>query len=71
MDWVGIVRRTLNFGLVLLAIAVDRVSNHHQDGDKDDDDCQLDDRDEQSDRDDQLLEKRDDQKDEPDDCAAT
>ena len=71
MDWVGIVRRPLNFGLVLLVIAVDRVSDHDQDSDKHNDDCQLNDRDENSDRDDQLLEKRYDQKDEPDDRAAT
>ncbi len=64
-------RRLLNFGLVLLMIAVDRVSDRNQNDYKDNDDRQLDDRNEQSDREDQLLEKRHDQKDESNDCAAT
>ena len=66
----GKLKRLLNFGLVLLVIAVDSVSDHDQDCDEDNDDRELDDRDEKSDRDDQLLEKGYDQKDEPDDCAA-
>jgi len=47
--WVGIVTRTLNFALVLLVITVNRVSDHDEDRDKEQDDRQLDDRDEKSD----------------------
>ena len=62
-------RWPLNFGFVFLVIAIDRVSDHDQDCDKNNNDGELDDRDEESDCDDQLLEKRDDQKDQTDDCA--
>ena len=67
--WIGIVRWPLNFGFVFLVIAIDCVSDHDQDGDKDNDYSELNDRDDESDCDDQLLEKRDDQEDQTDDCA--